>query len=94
MARMTRKISGSENFMVDAAMVSCTDGGCSGEAIDRLARFENLVEEIAASQVQISRELADLRNQGRSSSVKFRELMVQKLTNNHMLVLFNFHGLT
>ncbi len=66
----------------------------TAEALARLAEFENLAEELAAQQEELSREMAALRKSGKERSVQFRELLAQKLANSHTLSLLQARGLT
>ncbi len=53
-----------------------------------MAKFENIYEDLIASQNQIPKELEKLRNEGKTKSVRFRELMVNKMTNANIIELF------
>lgn len=44
-------------------------------ALERLADFEDAVEEAEAKQEALSRQLEELRMEGKSKSARFRELM-------------------
>ena len=57
------------------------------EALDRLARFEDMVQGLDREQAEIARRLEQLRGQGREKTVQFRELLAQKLTNQNMKLL-------
>jgi len=89
--RITRLIV--ENYCVDHSAVSRTDDGYIGTAIDKLATFENMCEDLIASQSQIADELEKLRNEGKEKSVRFKELMVKKLTNVNTLILLRSYGM-
>ena len=92
MARLTRLLN-NEFYIVDDDKVSCDDNGYSGEAISRLARFENFYDDLLASQNKISKELEKLRNEGKTKSVRFRELMGKKMINSNIVILFKTYGL-
>ena len=92
MERLTRVLN-NKFYIVDDDKVKCDDNGCSGEAISRLARFENFYDDIVDGQNKISGELEKLRNEGKIKSVRFKELMVKKLTNSNIIILFKTHGL-
>ena len=55
-------------------------------ALDRLGRFETMVEDLLNEQEILSAELASLREQGRTRSYQFREKMARKLNNNAVIV--------
>ena len=92
MERLTRMIN-NDLYIVDDDKVNYDDNGYSGEAISRLARFENVYDDLVASQNKISEELEKLRNEGKTKSVRFRELMVKKMTNSNIIILFKTYGL-
>ena len=65
----------------------------AGEAIQRLARFERFHEQLLADQAAIAGQLEALRSQGKQKSVKFRELLAEKLTGAQILLRLKRHGL-
>ncbi|NCC76241.1 MAG: hypothetical protein EOM08_07400 [Clostridia bacterium] len=93
MLRMT-KATGKENaYTIEASLVELAGLSCSGPAIDRLARFENAYDSLRARQETIATDLEQLRSQGRTHSVSFKQLLAEKLMNQSILVLFRSHGL-
>lgn len=92
MVRLTRMLN-DEIYIVDTDKVNCDDNGCSGEVINRLARFENMYDDLVASQNKITEEMEKLRNEGKTKSVRFKELMVKKMTNSNFLIMFKTYGL-
>lgn len=54
---------------------------CLPQALERLARFEDLFFGLEEEQRGISLQLEELRAQGKEKTVKFRELLAQKLAN-------------
>lgn len=91
MARLT--IISDNGYVIDKNTLQQTDKGYTGDAIEKLARFENLIEDLLNSQRQIPIELEMLRNEGKTKSVRFRELMVKKITNANLLDLFKIYSL-
>ena len=57
------------------------------DALERLARFEDMALGLEGEQGDIAARLAALREQGRDKTVQFRELLAQELTNANMLLL-------
>ena len=57
------------------------------QALERLARFEDMALGLEAEQRDIAARLAALREQGKDKTVQFRELLAQKLSNANMLLL-------
>jgi hypothetical protein len=74
-------------------MVNYDVNGYSGEAINKLAKFENIYDDLVESQIEISKKLEMLRDEGKTHSLRFRELMTKKLTNNNVIILFKTYGL-
>jgi hypothetical protein len=64
-----------------------------GEAAERLAKYEAVLAELIADQADVARRLERLRDEGLSKTVRFRELMGRKLTNQYLLVLLKKHGI-
>lgn len=85
MERLTKKLDDQDNYIVDNDKLN--------QAINKLAIFENIYEELNAEQIEISKKLEDLRNEGKMKSLKFRELMTKKLTNSAVLTLFKNYGI-
>lgn len=93
MERLTRLSSNNEFYIVDDAKVHHNDNGYFGDAINKLAKFENMYEDIIAKQGEISKELEKLRYEGKTKSVRFRELMGKKMINITIIALFKTYGL-
>ena len=93
MARLTRALDKSESYIVDDDKVIHVGSGYSGEAVNKLAKLENMCEDLLANQNEISKKLEALRNEGKTNSYKFKELMAQKLTNTNVISLFKLYGL-
>ncbi|PKM76658.1 MAG: hypothetical protein CVU90_11255 [Firmicutes bacterium HGW-Firmicutes-15] len=93
MERLTRVLGNNDFYIVDNLTVNHDLNGYTGEAITRLAKFENIYEDLIASQIQIPKELEKLRNEGKTKTVRFRELMVNKMTNANIINLFKTYGL-
>lgn len=92
MKRYTHKKDDTHVIMIDDVKIE--NGFISGEAIDRLAKFESFYDEIEKAQNDISLQLEELRSEGREKTVQFRELFTKKLVNNNVLAFLRFHGLT
>lgn len=80
-------------FYVDDSTVQHDINGYSGEAVTKLAKFENFLEDLISSQTQIPKEMEKLRNEGKTKSVRFRELMVKKMTDANIIDLLKTYGL-
>lgn len=67
--------------------------GYSGDAINKLAKFENFYDDLISKQNEISKELEKLRVEGKTHSVKFKQLLANKMTNNNIMILLKTYGL-
>lgn len=61
--------------------------GYSGDAIEKLAKFENLLDHLIEQHEELPKELEVLRNEGKIKSYKLREVFGQKLTIEAFLKL-------
>ncbi len=100
MKRLTSKLKGekTEIDIVSAQTIDILESDIGekvycGEAITRLASFENFYDDLVSQLDIISLELEQLRSQDKAKSVKFKELMVKKLTNNQILILLKSYGI-
>jgi hypothetical protein len=93
MERLTRLLESYELYVVDDTKVQHEVNGYSGEAISKLARFENFYDDLVLKQSDISKELEILRSEGKTNSVKFKQLLANKMTNNNIIILLKSYGL-
>lgn len=91
MERITHRTAGSARAPL--ACVHMAGGFAQGEAIERLAQYEDMCEELQAQQQALALQIENLRAEGREKSVKFRELFAQKLTNAAFLSMLQARGL-
>lgn len=92
MERLTRISDHNDTYVTDETMIRHEIDTYSGEAITKLATFENIYEDLITKQSEISGELEKLRNAGKTKSVRFKELLVNKMTNAAIIDLFNRYG--
>lgn len=92
MNRLTRTLD-NKLYIVDETEIQHNADGYSGEAVTKLAKFENIYDDLLLKQSEISKELEKLRLEGKTHSVKFKQLLANKLTNSNILVLFKEYGL-
>ncbi len=78
---------------VPPEQVAPIPGGYAGEAIERLARFENFYCDLLQAQAAYTAELDALKREGKTRSVRFRELMGKKLQNADILIRLKYYGL-
>lgn len=62
-------------------------GWFGGEAIDRLARYEDAHAALLAAQAENLKRLDRLRAEGKEKTVQFRECLAMKMTHAHLLSL-------
>ncbi|MEG1932948.1 MAG: hypothetical protein RR075_07535 [Pygmaiobacter sp.] len=62
-------------------------------ALAKLALFETLCEDLVQSQLDTATALEELRHDNKTLSVKFKELLVKKLNNAHVLALVSSYGI-
>lgn len=79
MPRMTRLLPHETRYTLDASRVEKGPDGWQGEAVDRLAFFENLLEAMETRARDIPAELSAMRALGKEKTVTFRELTSQKM---------------
>lgn len=93
MDRITTKENKSTYCITDQTKVALNTNGYSGEAVNRLGRFEDFYADLIASQSEIPQEMQQLRNEGKEKSFRYKELMGKKLTNSHILDLLEAYGI-
>lgn len=92
MNRLT-KILDNMTYVVDETSVKKNESGYSGDAINKLGKFEDVYEDLLRKQELISKEMDKLRSEGKNNSVKFKQLLVNKLTNKNIIAIFEVNGL-
>lgn len=93
MKRLTKRSKDGKRFTAEAVAKEA-EGECFfGEAIDRLAAFEDFRERLEDRKSAIPGELEALRAAGKDKTVKFRELLVEKLVTETILMKLDLIGL-
>lgn len=87
MERLTRKTD-DNIYVVDEASIKRAENGYSGDAIDKLARLEDMYEKLVSKEREITEEMETLRIDGRMHTDRYRHLEGVKITNNTMKMLF------
>jgi hypothetical protein len=93
LTRLTRTMNSNGKCIVDWNKVQEEDQGYSGEAIVKLARYEDFHTDLLSQQVGITAEMERLRQAGQTRSVKFRQLLGNKVSNNNVMILMRSYGL-
>lgn len=83
-----------ERFYIMAEdLIFKTDKGFCGKAVDRLAQFEAMFEALVKNQEMMSKELEKMRLEGKSKSLRFKEMMTKKLIESNMIIYFKINGI-
>ena len=93
MERMTQRRPEDAVAFVPAGALAPEAEGFTGEAIERLACFEDFYASVAEDQEAITRQLEDLRSRGKEKTVQFNELLTRKLMNTNMAIRLRSFGL-
>lgn len=91
MNRLTKILN--NDYFIDNSVIQHTEKGYSGDAIDKLAKFENIYEDLLKKQEIIIIEIDKLHSEGKNGTVKFKQLLANKLTNKNILAIFEIGGL-
>ena len=88
------KLSESKTFYVTGDISGKLEHeGYYGDAVNRLAKFENLYEHLLARHNAIPAELEKLRLAGKNKTVTFKELLTEKMINDMILTQLERQGL-
>lgn len=93
MYRLTRNLDSNSFYFVNDTKVQHVVNGYTGDAVNKLAKFENIYDDLISKQSEISKELEKLRFDGKTHTVKFKQLLTNKLTNSNILSLFRAYEL-
>ena len=93
MDRLTKMLDNSKGYFVEGDKVEHEADGFTGQAINKLATYENIYEDLKLKQVEISKELEKLRWEDKTKTVKFKQLLTNKLTNGNVIMLLESYGL-
>ncbi len=95
MTRHTTWVENLEVYVVGQGQIQYNEkeSGYFGEAIVRLAMYENFHEDLLREQEVLLKKLEGLRAEGKTRTVTFKQLVAAKLTNSHVLLLLAQHGL-
>jgi hypothetical protein len=92
MKRLT-SLDNENSYIVSTDSNRAKPNGYAGEAIDKLAKFEDFFDDLQTNQSKISDEMEMLRQQDKSHSPRFKELFARKMINNSILILLKQYGL-
>ncbi len=93
MNRLTRLSEDHGFYVSDSIAGQVAQEDYYGEAIEKLAKFENLQDHLIARHHAIPSELEALRSAGKGKTVTFKELLTEKLVTDMLLTQLERHGL-
>jgi hypothetical protein len=93
MERLTKRSENNQVYVTESIDGQYGDEGYHGEAIEKLAKFENVYDHIIERQKAIPVELEALRSAGKEKNYKFKELLGQKIMNEMLLMQMSHQGL-
>jgi hypothetical protein len=93
MERLTRQSRKEGPYLTDRIAGEHPDGGYHGEAVEKLARFENLYEDLLEKKKVLRQDLEDLVKNDRLRTYEYTERYAEKLMNDALLELCETHGL-
>lgn len=77
---------------VSTAVEEKAVGLYSGAAIERLAKVENLYEQLQQEQQQVLEKLEQLRQQGKNKTTTFQQMLARKLQLADLLRYFDIYA--
>lgn len=93
MERLTKPSENNAFYVTDKITGIIAEEGYYGEAIDRLAKFENLYAHLMERYSAIPSELEALRSAGKNRTVTFKERLTEKMIIEMLLNQLRRHGL-
>lgn len=93
MKRLTNKTENNDFYVTKFIDGKSADEEYYGEAVERLAKFENLFDRLVERKNEIPKELDVLRSEGKNKTYGYKEKFAEKLMNDMMLNLFEQYGL-
>lgn len=93
MERFTKQASADSCYVTAKITGVIENEGYYGEAIERLAKFENIYEHLMMRKGAIPAELEALRGANKGKTVTFKELLAEKMINDMVLKLLEREGL-
>lgn len=93
MERLTRQSGKEGPYLTDRITGAHPEGGYHGEAVEKLARFENLYEDLLEKKKALHQDLENLVKNDRLRTYQYTERLAEKLMNDALLELCETHGL-
>lgn len=93
MKRLTRLSVNNEHYVTDSIEGEYANEGYYGEAVEKLAKFEDFYDHLVLRQDAIPVELEKLRSEEKSKTFRYKELFAEKLMNEVLLDQLRGRGL-
>jgi len=91
MSRLTQK---SDNgiYIASDDKITHDTKGYSGDAVEKLAKFEDMYDELVSKQIEITEEMETLRQDGKMHTARFKQLLDRRIANNTIIIIFESCG--
>lgn len=93
MKRLTKIADTHDYYVTEFIEGKSTDVEYYGEAIEKLAKFENLFDHLIERKNAIPIELDSLRSEGKNKTYGYKEKFAEKLMNDMLLNMLEQYGL-
>lgn len=93
MKRLTNKTENNDFYVTKFIDGKLDNEEYYGEAIEQLAKFENLFDHLMERKNEIPIELDALRSEGKNKTYGYKEKFAEKLMNDMMLGILEQYGL-
>lgn len=93
MKRLTNKTENNDFYVTKFIDGKSGNEEYYGEAIEQLAKFENLFDHLMERKNEIPMELDALRSEGKNKTYGYKEKFAEKLMNDMMLGILEQYGL-
>ena len=93
MERLTNKTKTEDFYVTKFIDGKLENEAYYGEAVERLAKFENLFDHLMKRKNEIPMELDALRSAGKTKTYGYKEKFAEKLMNDMMLSMLEQYGL-
>jgi hypothetical protein len=91
MKRYTHE-SSDKQYLLDIDQLISTEEGFTGDAVALLARFEDFYHDLLSDQIEIARQLEELKTMEKTKTLRYKELFTQKLINQNFLIHLRKYG--
>jgi hypothetical protein len=93
MKRLTKKTDTQDFYVTEFIDAKSDNEEYYGEAVERLAKFENFFDHLMERKSEIPQELDSLRSEGKNKTYGYKEKFAEKLMNDMMMNMLEQYGL-